>query len=749
MGIDRIRRLRGCGIFQDFTWPDELHDMAKFNLVYGWNGTGKTTVSRILRDLEWGKVPPGDNVTLTISGRDVSGSDFPTESAMIRVFNQDFIRDSVFPVGGDVQPIFVLGEESVAKQRKIEELKSDLDKAQATLRAEKITKEAAERALDNHCIAQGGAIKSLLRAQGNNPYNNYNKAHYRSRALSMLSANVQGTYRLDATNRAALQSQHLATPKQKIGELSCEMPDVAKLGCEVSELLASTVTSQVLLSLRDDAELSEWVRDGLQMHRKRDSKDCLYCEQPLPSERLLALENHFNDQHEKLTGLLNAKVKDLDEGLMGLSQLSLPAPSEFYDHLAAEYEVACEEVNRATDAVSSYIVTLKEHLASKKSNMFQAVSISGKAPQIDADVVEVLNLVIRAHNQASDNHQADGHNARKKLEADSAAGTLDEFQKLIAEVKEQTTTVNDILNCTKSLRREISLLESEIAEHRRPAEEMNEDLHQYLGHNELQLGTKDTGYAITRNGIPATSLSEGETTAFALLYFLKSLEDHRFDLANGVVVLDDPVSSLDANALYLAFGLIKAWTRDAGQVLILTHNFAFFRLVRNWFHKLKGQGSRDMKRRPARFFMVACNEREQLRSSEIRPLDKLLEEYESEYHYLFSCLYRAVSCPSSDLEGNYALPNMGRRLLEAFLAFRRPDITGGLWEKLEGIDFDEAKKTKIRRFVDTYSHADAIEEPEHDLSLLSEAGSVLTAILDLMETTDQEHFGAMVSTVRL
>ena len=57
MGIDRLKRLRGCGIFQDFIWPDELHDMARFNLVYGWNGTGKTTISRILRHLEQGKAP--------------------------------------------------------------------------------------------------------------------------------------------------------------------------------------------------------------------------------------------------------------------------------------------------------------------------------------------------------------------------------------------------------------------------------------------------------------------------------------------------------------------------------------------------------------------------------------------------------------------------------------------------------------------------------------------------------------------
>lgn len=141
-------------------------------------------------------------------------------------------------------------------------------------------------------------------------------------------------------------------------------------------------------------------------------------------------------------------------------------------------------------------------------------------------------------------------------------------------------------------------------EHRQPAEELNEDLNKYLGHGELQLEIRETGYVITRNSVPAESLSEGETTAIAVLYFLKSLQDRRFELNKGLVVLDDPVSSLDTNALYLAFGFIRARTTNAGQLIVLTHNFTFFREVRNWFHHLTRQGKKDINQRPARFYML-------------------------------------------------------------------------------------------------------------------------------------------------
>ena len=78
---------------------------------------------------------------------------------------------------------------------------------------------------------------------------------------------------------------------------------------------------------------------------------------------------------------------------------------------------------------------------------------------------------------------------------------------------------DDIGKVTSTIRHK----ERAILEHRRPAEELNRELHLYLGHSELQFDVKETGYEITRNGVRAESLSEGEKTAIALLYFLKSL----------------------------------------------------------------------------------------------------------------------------------------------------------------------------------------------------------------------------------
>jgi len=213
-------------------------------------------------------------------------------------------------------------------------------------------------------------------------------------------------------------------------------------------------------------------------------------------------------------------------------------------------------------------------------------------------------------------------------------------------------------------------------------------------------------------------------------------------------VLDDPVSSLDANALYLAFGFIRERTKDAGQLIIFTHNFTFFRQVRNWFRYLLNQNKKDISRRPARFYMLICVRDGDQRCATICQLDPLLKEYESEYHYLFACIYRAASSDApGTLEQNYSLPNMARRLLESFLGFRRPGISDNLREKMENIDFDGVRKSRILRFVHTYSHSNTIGEPEHDPSLLTEARSVLKDLLELIESEDKAHYDAMVTLV--
>jgi wobble nucleotide-excising tRNase len=125
-------------------------------------------------------------------------------------------------------------------------------------------------------------------------------------------------------------------------------------------------------------------------------------------------------------------------------------------------------------------------------------------------------------------------------------------------------------------------------------------------------------------------------------------------------------------------------------------------------------------------------------------------DYESEYHYLFSVIYRAATQSVADntLESYYCLPNIARRLLESFLAFRYPNKRvhelGEFHDIVENTTVSQEQKTRILRFLHTHSHNGQIDEPEHDISILSETHNILKDVLELIKNEDQKHYTEMM-----
>ena len=65
--ITKINKLKYFGIFQNFSW-DVLDNFKKKNLIYGWNYSGKTTLSRLFQALEYrdkDRLFPGSEFDIT------------------------------------------------------------------------------------------------------------------------------------------------------------------------------------------------------------------------------------------------------------------------------------------------------------------------------------------------------------------------------------------------------------------------------------------------------------------------------------------------------------------------------------------------------------------------------------------------------------------------------------------------------------------------------------------------------------
>jgi wobble nucleotide-excising tRNase len=90
MMIKQINKIKDFGIFKKFDWNNSIPRFNAFNILYGWNYSGKTTISRIFRCFETGQKHP-DYLNATFELEDDEGNKF-TENHLdgishIRVFN--------------------------------------------------------------------------------------------------------------------------------------------------------------------------------------------------------------------------------------------------------------------------------------------------------------------------------------------------------------------------------------------------------------------------------------------------------------------------------------------------------------------------------------------------------------------------------------------------------------------------------------------------------------------------------------
>jgi wobble nucleotide-excising tRNase len=745
MKITRIDKIKDHLIFKDFNWNQTLPDFKRFNLIYGWNGSGKTTLSNLLRCMEKRKDISTGEFSIVIDDKIITSSLFKTEISLphIRVFNREFIEENIFTPTGDVNPIFYLGKESISKQKEIEDLKSQLTEKQKSFDRQNVLQTRAESDFDQFTKDRAKTIKELLSSSGPNLYNNYTKASFKGKAEQLLKSISDTSKSLTESQKLFYKKQKDATVKPEMQILTMPIMDIYSILSKVNVLLSKTVTSDIIATLKNDSILAEWVKNGLALHVKSNSAQCLFCGQPIPVDLLNKYKGHFNDAFNQFVSEIESMCSEIETAENELQNFTLHNKAELYDHLSSNYEQAKQKTKIEIESIRKYLPTLRAKLIEKKKSPFIEMVPILDNPPIITDTLDNINAIINKHNTETQNFKTTVIKAHKILEESLVLESLELYKQKSARITSIRAEIEKIKPEIVKLQTEIMRIEQQIIEHRSPADELNDDLANYLGHTDLKFEVLENGYRLMRHGNIASGLSEGEKTAIAFLYFLKSLNDKAFKIKDGIIVIDDPISSLDANSLFCAFGFMQAKVKEAGQLFILTHNFPFFKQVKNWYnHACKKQYG---------YYMIESLCYKEDRRATLLPLDPLLSDYDSEYHYLFKLVYSYANQTGTvhHLEEYYHLPNIARRLLESFLSFKHPKKAGiGLNDLLKEIQFDEAKKSKILRFLHTHSHYGNIDDPEHDISILSETPQILRDVIELIKTTDKDHHDELVELVK-
>ena len=253
----------------------------------------------------------------------------------------------------------------------------------------------------------------------------------------------------------------------------------------------------------------------------------------------------------------------------------------------------------------------------------------------------------------------------------------------------------------------------------------------------------DKRFQIMREGGIARNLSEGEETAIAFAYSAASLQNGKTPISKTIVVIDDPISSLDANHLFNTHALIKTQNAGCQQLFLLTHSPELFNPAKEWADEEEKRPLSDFKNWTHwRFFLIRRTDDGR---SRIEDLPTELMRFKSEYHYLFSEIYRFANDPAGGFDRLFTLPNITRRFMEAFGGIMIPK-SQGLRGKLERLFPDVIERERVWKFINHYSHQTNVMR-SLTLPDISECRAVVSSCLNAVRSWNGQYFQDLESEI--
>lgn len=215
-----------------------------------------------------------------------------------------------------------------------------------------------------------------------------------------------------------------------------------------------------------------------------------------------------------------------------------------------------------------------------------------------------------------------------------------------------------------------------------------------------------------------------------------------------MLVIDDPISSLDTAARTYAYSLLTRMTKKCAQVIVLTHNTSFMNMVKREFQNL--QKRNDTKKVTALLSLDCRSSGDGSdRITSLAPMDPLLVNYDSEYHYLFSLVQKAAQ--NGETEYLFLLPNATRKLLEMFATFCSPgqaNFAGALGDHHEAVK-DKVDIRALERLTQIESHGTINGLGTLPDLTLEEAIRAADAAINFIKVVGSDHYKKMCTACKV
>lgn len=609
ISIKNIGRFRECNPRGDVAFR-------KLTLLFAENGRGKTTLCAILRSLMTGKhefiserktlgTTDPASVQVRIGGNTISflNGAWNTSHPDIVIFDSVFIHDNVY--AGDYvdhdhkKNLYrvIVGTQGVQLAEQIKDLDGKIRKTNADIST---NKDAVSKTLPD-----GVGIETYLAWQPVEDIDN---------KIQQKSAEISS--RQQVLDKAAeIQSKGLLARISLPVFPSDFLTILAKQLTDITADAEARVRQQIANHQMGD-EGETWLSEGLGYIA---NEQCPFCGQDTKANNLIAAyRSHFNTAYNAL----KQEVAQLDQRVdaaIGSSSLNTVQLNLSGNLTLAEFWKQFTEVNLPDfplDQTRDKYATLRDLasvLAKKKQqnpvetvspddtfqNAFDAVKQLQNAVEAYNAVVDACNTRISAQKTAA---RQGGDNNTLKRELANLEAKKKRFEPVVVQAckayqdslaakatqEQQKEAARQHLDqhCQNILQTYEQAINNHLDQFNAGFRIVN-SRHLYTGgtpssHYQIQINNTaiDLGDTRTQSGTPCfkAALSSGDRSALAFAFFLAAIKQDP-QIANKIVVLDDPFTSLDRFRRTCTQQLIRQVAKIAQQTIVLSHDPHFLNLI--------------------------------------------------------------------------------------------------------------------------------------------------------------------------
>ena len=794
--VRKIDSIRNMAVFKDFQWSLSVRDAGnniaefkKMNILYGRNYSGKTTLSRIFRALETGSISdkyssPEFQLAFE-SSNTASQNSLSNHGQVVRVFNEDFVRDNLRFIVDDEQTInsfAIFGEDNTKLEEEIEkheaELGSEEDKSGLIgelLWAEEKFK-GAQKDHDDKSSELEGKLRDKANKAGTGIKHNktFGDANYNvTRIKADISTVSKDTYSpLTVELVAKFHDLLREEPKSEISESSFNLQYTAIIS-QAKELIGKKIqASDTIQELLNDAALATWVRTGRGHHQEKRNT-CAFCGSDLPDDLWEKLDKHFNQESEELRQALGTLLGSIEREQSRLPNLLKIKNSDFYSNFSADLDSLAEKLSTLLTSYGESLGSIKEQVEKRRDDIFTPLEF--KAPEsVEKDLNAIRDSYEQLRNKSNQftaSLSANQSEARAALRLHEVYTFINDIKyreeckainalnKTMGKAEEAKNTVKEKVDVK---REKIVELKSQLKDESKGADRVNNYLNNFFGHQYLSLKAIEetprdasSGYRfeVTRNDKKAFHLSEGECSLIAFCYFIAKLEDIETKGNQPIIWIDDPISSLDANHIFFVYSLISAEIvtpekyEDGGelkerdrfkQLFISTHNLDFLKYLK----RLPGA----LNKNKSQYFIITRTDQ----TSDMTLMPRYLRDYVTEFNFLFhqiyKCAHAQIECDENH-DCYYNFGNNARKFLEAFLYYKYPNAVEKD-DKLARFFGDDALAVSLTdRINNEFSHLAGVFERSVLPIEVPEMKTAANFILRKIKEKDPDQYSALLQSI--